>query len=142
MALRYERDGECWCQRRPSVVKAYFDHRLLQEFLSLYDDIVQEVLALGLDVGFPDLIIYCVCPPFVCWLVEVKSLTDLRKKTQGEFHRRIVQTRVYKQRRASEVFLHGPGLARLGTTPNRHCAGARPEADASCRGPRKAVTVD
>ena len=95
MALRFERDGECWCQRRPSVVKAYFDHRLLREFIDAYGDIVDEVLALGLDVGFPDLVVYSVLPPFVCWLIEVKSIADSRRRTQSEFRRRIVQTRVY-----------------------------------------------
>ena len=110
MALRYERDGECWCQRRPSVVKAYFDHRLLQEFIALFGDVVDDVLKLALDVGFPDLVIYSVRPPLLCWLVEVKTLTDSRRKTQSEFHRRVLQTRSYAlgHLRIGTVLAHDP----------------------------------
>ena len=71
---------------------------------------MDEVLRLGLHVGFPDLVIYSVRPPLVCWLIEVKSLTDSRRKTQSEFHRRIVQTRVYAsgQLRIGTVLAHDP----------------------------------
>ena len=86
-------------------MRSWFDHRILDEFRRLYPDVTADVLSLKLEIlGYPDLIIWSLRAPFYVWLIEVKSITDKRRKAQANFCSHVSTLPTFKK-----------GILRVGT---------------------------